>query len=119
MTGSTLPPHRPGGSNNHDGEGPFTGTSPALQALYENEAVKQALAQFNRPLMTPDTGSDDDDDDDDEDWEDNTDPITFARYYAAGSPSLAKIVQEHDQKMRERFNEGIVNWMEGVQTDVA
>jgi hypothetical protein len=37
-----------------------------------------------------------DDDDEDDDWEDRMDPVTFARYYAASSPHLAKIVQEHD-----------------------
>ena len=47
IPGSWLPPYRPGGSNNHDGAGPSTGTSLALQALYANEAVKQAFAQFN------------------------------------------------------------------------
>jgi hypothetical protein len=88
----------------------------ALQALYANDAVKHAFADFDQPSMTLDSGSDDDDDDDDDDdnWEDNMDPITFARYYAVGNPLLAKIVQEHDQKMRERLNQGITNWVEGV-----
>ena len=49
--------------------------------------------------MVPTSGSDDDDyDDDDDEREANMDPITFARYYAAGNPFLAKIVEEHDQK---------------------
>ena len=45
---------------------------------------------------------DDDDGDDDDDWEDNMDPITFCKYYAAANPDMAKIVQDHDRKMRER-----------------
>jgi hypothetical protein len=45
------------------------------------------------------------------------DPITFGRCYAAGNPLLAKIVQEHDEKMRERLDQGIMNWMEGVQSE--
>ena len=45
------------------------------------------------------------------------DPITFARYYAASTPFLAKIVEEHDQKVRELLNQRIVNWMEGVQAE--
>ena len=60
--------------------------------------------------MIPGSGSNGDDYDDDEDeWEDNMDPNTFARYYAAGNPFLAKIVEEHDQKMRELLNQRIVN----------
>jgi hypothetical protein len=86
----------------------------ALQALYANDAVKHAFLDFDQPSMTLDLGSDDDDDDDN--WEDNMDPITFTRYYAAGNPLLAKIVQEHDQKMRELRDQGIVNWVEGVQS---
>jgi len=31
---------------------------------------------------------------------------------------MAKIVQEHDQKMRERLNQEITNWAEGVQSDL-
>jgi hypothetical protein len=58
-----------------------------------------------------------DPEDDDEIWEDNMDPITFARYYAAGNPLLARIVQEHDEKMRERLNQGVMNWVEGVQSE--
>jgi hypothetical protein len=105
-------PRRPGGNNNHDGAGL---PSLALQALYANNAVKHAFADFGQPSMTLDLGSDDDDDN----WEENMDPITFARYYAAGNPLLAKIVQEHDQKMRERLDQGIANWVEGVQSETS
>jgi hypothetical protein len=45
------------------------------------------------------------------------DPITFARHYAVGHPLLAKIVQENDQKMRERLDQNILSWFEGVQSD--
>ena len=37
--------------------------------------------------------------------------------YAAGNPFLTKIVQEHDQKMSERLNQGIAKWVEGVQSE--
>ena len=72
--------------------------------------------------MTLDSGSDDNDNDDNNNnnnnnWEDNMDPITFNRYYAASHPVLAKVVQEHDQKVRERLNQGIAGWLEGVQSD--
>jgi hypothetical protein len=87
------------------------GTSLALQALYANDAVKRAFADFDQPSMTLESFSDDAYDDDDDDWEDNMDPITFARYYMVGDPLLAKIVQEHDQKVRERLNQGIANWI--------
>ena len=55
-------------------------------------------------------------DEDDDNWEDNMDPITFLRHYAASHSVLAKVVQEHDQKLRERFDQGIASWMEGVQS---
>jgi hypothetical protein len=60
---------------------------------------------------------DDEEDDDDEEWEDTMDPVTFARYYAGQNPHLAKIVQDHDVKMRERLDEGIASWMESVQSE--
>ena len=116
---SSLSP--PGGNNNHGGAGLSAGTSLALQALYANNAVKRAFADFDQPSMTLDSGSDDDDDDDDDDdnWEDNMDPITFARYYMAGDPLVAKIVQEHDRKLRERLNQGIANWAEVVHHETS
>jgi hypothetical protein len=40
------------------------------------------------------------DSDDDDEWEDRMDPVAFARYYAAQNPHLAKIVHDHDVKMR-------------------
>ena len=116
ISGSRSPP-RPVGDNNHDGSRLPAGTSLALHALYANEAVKHAF--MNQPSLTLDLGSDDDDDDDDDNWEDNMDPITFARYYAAGNPHLAKIVQEHDQKMRERRDQQIVDWIGGVQFETS
>jgi hypothetical protein len=118
ISGSRSPPG-PVGDNNHDGSRLPAGTSLALHALYANEAVKHAF--MNQPSLTLDLGSDDDDNDDDDDdnWEDNMDPITFVRYYAAGNPLLAKIVQEHDQKMRERRDQQIVDWIGGVQFETS
>ena len=98
---SSFAHRRPCG--NDDGGGPSAGTSLALQALYANVAVKHRLADltpFSKPCdPDPDDDSDDDEGDDDS-WEDTMDPITFARYYAATSLHLARIVQEHDRKMR-------------------
>jgi hypothetical protein len=117
VMGSSLLPGQPGGSNHHGaGAGPTASRSLALQALYANDAVKRALAISERHSAL-DLYPDDDGDDDDDVWEDNMDPITFARYYAASTPLLAKVVQEHDEKMRERLNQGILNWVEGVQPE--
>ena len=66
--------------------------------------------------MTLDSGSDDDDDDDDDSWEDNMDPITFLLdTMRLALRSVAKIVQEHDQKMRH-LNQSRRKWciIEGV-----
>jgi hypothetical protein len=104
-----------GQDSNQGGTNLGIGGSFALQALYETETVKRAfasLAYLSTPVLVL---GDDDDDDDDEEWEDNMDPVTFARYFAPQNPYLAKIVQAHDAKMRQRLNEGIVGWMEGVQ----
>jgi len=84
----------------------------ALQALYANNAVKSALSDNLAIIIGSE--DDDDDDDDDEDWEDNMDPITFSRYYAAADPLMAKIVQDHDRKVRERLDQGIAAWVKGI-----
>src|SRR5260221_10202768 len=102
-------------------EGPSAGTSLALQALYANDAVKHPLdlTPFSKPCdpdPDDDLDPDEDDEDDDGSWEDTMDPIRFARYYAATSPHLARIVQEHDRKMSERFDHCIATWIEGVQS---
>lgn len=72
--------------------------------------------KLNQPSMVLDSGSDDDDEDND--WEDRMYPVTFVRYYAASSPHLTKIVQEHDQtrKMRVRLDQEITNWAQRVQS---
>ena len=113
VPGGGSHPHQPGESNN-PGAGSPAGGSLAFQALYANDAVKQGFASLDQPSMVLD--SDFDDDDEEDDWEDRMDPVTFARYYAASSPHLAKIVQEHDQKMCVRLNEEITNWAEGVRS---
>jgi len=90
----------------------------ALQTLYANEAVKHPLANlppFSKPL-DPESDYSVSDSDSDDNWEDNMDPITFARYYADINPHFAKIVQEHDQKMREHLNQRIATWVEGVRS---
>jgi hypothetical protein len=106
-------PSQLGERDNHPGAGLPAGGSLAFQALYANDAVKQAFASLNQPSMVLHSGSDDDDDEDD-DWEDRMDPVTFARYYAASSPHLARIVQEHDQKVRLHLDQEITNWAQGV-----
>jgi hypothetical protein len=115
VPGSGSYPNQPGKRGNHPGAGLPAGSSLALQALYANDAVKQAFASLDQPPMVLDSGSDDDDEDGD--WEDRMDPITFARHYAACNPHMARIVQEHDQKMRERLDQEITNWTEGVQSE--
>jgi len=62
-------PHQPGERDNHPGTGSPAGGSLAFQALYANNAVKQAFANLDQPSMALDSGSDDDDEDDD--WEDS------------------------------------------------
>jgi len=113
----------PGNGSSHSGYGKAAfgaGGSSALQALYATGAVKRAFASlsYREPALILHS-DDDDDDDDDDDWEDQMDPITFARYYAAQNLHLAKIVQDHDDKMRERLKEGIASWLEGVQSETA
>jgi hypothetical protein len=92
--------------------------SSALQALYATDAVKRAfesLFYHCQLALIPDDDDDDDDEDDDDEWEDNMDPVTFARYYADLHPHFARIVQEHDDKMHERLVDGIASWVKGVQ----
>ena len=116
----SSPTHPPGGID--DGGGHSAGSSLALQALYANDAVKHPLADItplSKYLDSDDRGDDhdhddDDDDDDDSDWEDNMDPVTFARYYAATTPFLAEIVEEHDQQIRKLLDRRVANWLESV-----
>lgn len=77
ISSSDLHPNLPVGA------GPLANGSLALQALYENNAVECAFS-YHRP-----DADDDDDEDEDKIWEDNMDPITFARYYAAFDPAMA------------------------------
>ena len=51
-----------------------------------------------------------------DDWEDKMDPVTFARDYAACSPHLARILQEHDEKIHVRLNQEITNWAQDVRS---
>jgi len=117
VLGSGLLPGQPGGSNYHGGAGLPASRSLAFQALYANDAVQRAFANFDQRSITFDSCSNDDDDDDDEIWEDNMDPISFVRHYAASHPVLARVVQEHDQKVRERLDQGIANWVAAVQPE--
>lgn len=118
-SGSSQHPRQDG---DYGGAAFGAGGSSALQALYAPDVVKQAFASLERqrnekPDLILYDGDDDSDDDDDSnpDWEDRSDPITFLRYYVS-HPLIAKIVQEHDDKMRERFNEGIASWLGGIQS---
>ena len=112
----------PGGDGGRDGAafGASGSLSSVLQALYASDAVKQAFASlsyWDRCALMLDDDDDDDDDDDNDDWEDNMDPVTYARYYAAQHPLLARIVQDHDDKMRERLVEENESWAKGVQPE--
>lgn len=117
VPGSSSYHHQLGERDNHPGAGLPTGGSLTFQALYANDAVKQAFTSLDQPSTVLDSGSDNDGDDDDGDWEDRMDPITFARHYAACNPHMARIVREHNQKMRERLDQEITNWTERVQSD--
>jgi hypothetical protein len=100
----------------NDGGGPSAGPSLPLQTLYANDAVKHPLAHsisLSKPVPEQDYDSDSDSDSDDE-WEDNMDPITCLRFYAANSPVLAKVVQEYDQREHERLKQRISKWVEEV-----
>jgi hypothetical protein len=67
-------------SNNHSEGDSTAGGNTVLEALYATEVVREAFTRlFNRDesgfiFLDSDDGSDDD-----EDWEDNMDPLTFAR----------------------------------------
>ncbi len=95
-------PQEPGQSAGH-GEGNFAASgSTALEAL--TEVVREAFTRlFNhdesgRIFLDSGDGSDDD-----EYWEDNMDPLTFARYYVGPSnPHFVKMVQDHDLEMKDR-----------------
>jgi hypothetical protein len=88
-----------------------------LQAFYATEAVQDAFVDlWYRELPTLILDSVDGDDDDVVVVGNEMDPITFARYYGARIPPLAKMVQDHDDKMRERLVEGVSTWLKGVQS---
>jgi hypothetical protein len=92
-----------------------------LQALYASNAVRQALARLSirhkayaNVLALDD---DEDDDDDDSEWDDNMDPVTFARYYANTIPQCARIVQDHDRAARARLVRKITDWTGGIAAE--
>jgi hypothetical protein len=71
--------HRSQDSNNRGDENFAAGGSTALEDLYSTGVVREAFTRlFNRDepglILDSDDGSDDD-----EDWEDNIEPLTFAR----------------------------------------
>jgi hypothetical protein len=110
---------QPKQNNSHDGGNHATGGSPAWQTLFASDAVRRALKNLSDQdkrsatrLVADD--DDDDDDDDDSEWEDNMDPIEYCRCLASQIPIYAKIVEDHDRKVRERCNIDISNWIESV-----
>jgi hypothetical protein len=92
------------------------GGSTALETLYATKVVREAFTRlFNRDKSGHIFLASDDGSDDDEDWEDNMDPLTFARYYAGPSnPHFVKMVQDHDRETRARFDCEMKRWAEGV-----
>lgn len=134
FTGDSAPPRpdpnqnqeQPGnGDGSSEGNAPSNGSS-ALRALYSTDAVREAFAHLSQystsstsldiDIDTDDDCDDfddddfDDDDDDDDEWEDNMDPVTFARYYAPQNPYYAKIVEDHDRAVQERLDRDIKEW---------
>ncbi|KAF8816063.1 hypothetical protein BYT27DRAFT_7077943 [Phlegmacium glaucopus] len=109
-SGSSL--QQPDSSGCGSGSGP-TGRSPAWQGY----AVRQALLFISNWDKRHDSSifdGSEDDEDDDEEWEDNMDPVTFARYYANTIPEFAKIVQDHDYKARMCLNSRIMDWARSI-----
>ena len=110
---------QPEQSNCHGGGNRMTGGSPAWQALFASDAVRQAFAHLSNrdkhsaAFLTSDDDEDDDEDDSNE-WADNMDPVTFARYYANTIPQFAKIVQDHNRESHAHLNCKITNWAGGV-----
>jgi hypothetical protein len=87
-----------------------------LEALYATDVVREAFMRlFNRDGSGHICLDSDDGSDDDEDWEDNMDPLTFARYYAGPSnPHFVKMVQDYNRETRARFDRGMKRWAQGV-----
>jgi hypothetical protein len=80
--------------------------------MYANKVVREAFMRlFNRDesghiFLDSDHGLDDD-----EDWEDNMDPLTFARYYAGPSNPSSRWFRI---ETRTRFDRDMKSWAEGV-----
>ena len=66
-----------------DDGGPSAGPSLALQSLYANDAFKHPLADLHpyfKPFIPePDFDDSDSNSDSEDNWEDEMDPVTFAR----------------------------------------
>ena len=116
---NNAPSHRdsylqqPEHSNSHGGNS-VTGGSPAWQALFASDAVRQAFAHIsNQDKHSTAFLTLNDDEDDDEDhsseWADAIDPITFARYDANTIPQFAKIVEDHSCESHAHLNRKITD----------
>ena len=92
----------------------MTGGSPAWQALFASDAVRRAFKNFSSRDNEDEDEDDDEDDEDDGEWEEIRDPIEYCRCLASQIPMYAKIVEDHDRKVRERRNLDISNWIESV-----
>jgi hypothetical protein len=96
-----------------------TGGSPAWEALFASDAVRQAFAQISNrdkrsaAFLTLNDDEDDDEDDSSE-WAGIIDPVTFARYYANTIPQFAKIVQDYSRESHAHLNRKITDWAGGV-----
>jgi len=109
----------PGQSDNNSGGGDSAaaGESIAMEALHANDLAREAAFThlFDRDEPCHIFLDSDDGSDDDEDWEDNMDPLTFARYYAGpANPHFVKMVQDHDRETRAQFDRDMKSWSEGV-----
>ncbi|KDQ08115.1 hypothetical protein BOTBODRAFT_584544 [Botryobasidium botryosum FD-172 SS1] len=106
-----------GQSSGHNEGKPDSGGSAELQALYASPFVKRAYEELTRQFDESRTlclAFDEDYEDDGEEWEDNMDPVTFARYYASQDPHFAMIVEEHDRWVRENLERDTVGWLDGL-----
>jgi hypothetical protein len=105
---------QPKQNNSHDGGNHATGGSSAWHTLFVSDAVRRALKNFSDWDKHFATRLVADDDDDDSEWEDNMDPIEYCRCLANQIPIYAKLVEDHNRKVREHCNLDISNWIKTV-----
>lgn len=97
-----------------DGGRAPTGRNSKLQDIDAVDAIHDGLSMTTLGSSLCDL------DDDDEDWKNTTDPVTFMRDMAAGTPHpiITKFLEDHDREERMRLESKISSWATGI-TDAA